>query len=517
MINGLYSSYSPLKVFLRKFFKQKFALFAFFIVLFIVFIGVFGHWIAPFDPYRPVTAQYSEKGIDSEQLTNEHVAFIGKLSDGSTISVSEFTSVKVASENRRVAAVRSTKNGIIVSANTAGTTLLSIESEGVVSRVPITVSSNELLEGNNEVVRLIVDLPEKELNVGEQFLITPKVLLVDGTELEGLQAINDLLLDGEEVTSNSTSGFVTNNNNSNNDKGVHFESLTDVATVSSEGIVTIQSEGEVVVNVTAGFVSSQYVLTVGKDSFPPRLIEIVPEAEKVSLVDIYKHQPPSSLHYFGTDHQNRDIFSRVVYGTKETLMIGFLSVAIGAFIGTSLGLMAGYYGGKLDSIVTRFTDLLLAFPGILLAIAVIAFLGPGLGNIIFALAVFTVPIFVRIVRGSTLALKELTYVEAAKSIGVKDRTIILRHIFPGTLSVVVVYLTMRIGVAILIGAALSFLGLGGDITAPEWGSMLSAAKDNSGNLFHPTFFPGLAIVITVLSFNILGDGLRDALDPKLRE
>jgi len=180
-------------------------------------------------------------------------------------------------------------------------------------------------------------------------------------------------------------------------------------------------------------------------------------------------------------------------------------------------LIAGYYGGRIDNLITRFTDILLAFPGILLAIAVIAFLGAGLTNIIFAVAVFTIPIFIRIVRGSTLALKEMTYVEAAQSIGVKDSVIIMRHIFPGTLSVVIVYLTMRIGVAILIGAALSFLGLGGDITAPEWGSMLSAAKDNSGNVFHPTFFPGLAIVITVLSFNILGDGLRDALDPKLKE
>jgi len=204
-------------------------------------------------------------------------------------------------------------------------------------------------------------------------------------------------------------------------------------------------------------------------------------------------------------------------GTRQTLTIGLVSVMIGAFLGTVFGLLAGYYGGWIETLLTRASDVLLAFPGVLLAIAVIAVLGPGIPNIIFAVAVFTVPIFIRIVRSSTLSVKNMTYVEAARSIGVKDHVIIFRHILPGTMSVIIVYLTMRIGTAIIIGAVLSYLGLGGDITAPEWGAMLNAAKDNSRNVFHPTLFPGLAIVITVLAFNLLGDGLRDALDPKLKD
>ncbi|TYS64492.1 ABC transporter permease subunit [Sutcliffiella horikoshii] len=515
----MHTSYSPFKVFLHKFIKQRFAFVAFIIVAFIVLVGVFGSFIAPFDPYRPVTLQYEEKGIDSENLTSQQVEFKGVLSDGSTIAGSDLERVNVESEDRRIASIRKMTDGVTITANTSGTTSTTIESEGVRSLVGVSVSDDsEKIEPS--IIRIEAEQPNEIMSRGDRYSINLKAIFSDGSSINGLDEINAFLLDGkdEKESTNQGSGFVSAGSSEESDGGIEFLSLDEeLATVSKEGLVTLKGQGDALIQVVAGTVSSVVHLPVGVDEITPRLVSIIPETAEVSLVDIYKHQPPSSLHFFGTDHQNRDIFSRVVMGTRETLIIGFVSVAIGAVIGTALGLIAGYYGGKTDSLITRFTDILLAFPGILLAIAVIAFLGAGLTNIIFAVAVFTIPIFIRIVRGSTLALKEMTYVEAAQSIGVKDSVIIMRHIFPGTLSVVMVYLTMRIGVAILIGAALSFLGLGGDITAPEWGSMLSAAKDNSGNVFHPTFFPGLAIVITVLSFNILGDGLRDALDPKLKE
>ncbi|UAL48374.1 ABC transporter permease subunit [Sutcliffiella horikoshii] len=519
MSKKMHTSYSPFKVFLHKFIKQRFAFVAFIIVAFIVLVGVFGSWIAPFDPYRPVTLQYEEKGIDSENLTSKRIELTGVLSDGSKITGSELMNVQVESEDRRIASIRRMEDGVTITANTSGVTNAFIESEGVRSLVGVNVSSDtEAIEPS--IIRIEAEQPNETMQSGDRYTVQLKAVLSDGTSISGLEELDAFLLDGQEDKDgeNKGSGFVSAGSSEESDGGVEFLSLDEeLATVSQEGLVTLNGQGDALIQVIAGTVSTVVHLPVGVQEITPKLVSIVPETTEVSLVDIYKHQPPSSTHFFGTDHQNRDIFSRVVMGTRETLIIGFVSVAIGAVIGTAFGLIAGYYGGRIDSLITRFTDILLAFPGILLAIAVIAFLGAGLTNIIFAVAVFTIPIFIRIVRGSTLALKEMTYVEAAQSIGVKDSVIIMRHIFPGTLSVVIVYLTMRIGVAILIGAALSFLGLGGDITAPEWGSMLSAAKDNSGNVFHPTFFPGLAIVITVLSFNILGDGLRDALDPKLKE
>lgn len=228
-------------------------------------------------------------------------------------------------------------------------------------------------------------------------------------------------------------------------------------------------------------------------------------------------QPPTAKHWAGTDEFGRDVFSRIINGTWISLSVGLSSVLIGAFIGTVLGLIAGYYGGLLDSIVSRISDVLFAFPGILLAIAMIAILGPGLPNVVIAVATFTVPIFIRLVRGSTLSLKNMTYVEAARSTGLNDRVIIWRHIFPGTLSIVLVYLTMRIGSAILTAASLSFLGMGAQPPTPEWGAMLSSGRDYLTTAPHVALFPGLAILITSLAFNLLGDGLRDALDRKIAE
>ncbi|ABN87381.1 glutathione ABC transporter permease GsiD [Burkholderia pseudomallei] len=224
---------------------------------------------------------------------------------------------------------------------------------------------------------------------------------------------------------------------------------------------------------------------------------------------------PSAAHWFGVDSLGRDIFSRIVAGARISLAAGFFSVALGAAIGTFFGLLAGYYEGWWDRATMRVADVLFAFPGILLAIGVVAILGNGMINVICAVAVFSVPAFARLVRGNTLALKQMTYVEAARSIGASDRTIIMRHILPGTVSSVVVYFTMRIGTSIITAASLSFLGLGAQPPTPEWGAMLNEARADMVNAPHVALFPSIAIFLTVLAFNLLGDGLRDALDPKL--
>lgn len=225
---------------------------------------------------------------------------------------------------------------------------------------------------------------------------------------------------------------------------------------------------------------------------------------------------PSAMHWFGVDSLGRDIFSRVLTGTRLSLVSGFVSVAIGAAIGTLLGLLAGYYEGWWDRIIMRISDVLFAFPGILLAIAVVAVMGTGMANVIIAVAIFSIPAFARLVRGNTLVLKHMTYIESARSIGASDMTIILRHILPGTISSIVVYFTMRIGTSIITAASLSFLGLGAQPPTPEWGAMLNEARADMVMAPHVAIFPSLAIFLTVLAFNLLGDGLRDALDPKLK-
>ncbi|HEV2219503.1 MAG TPA: glutathione ABC transporter permease GsiD, partial [Casimicrobiaceae bacterium] len=222
---------------------------------------------------------------------------------------------------------------------------------------------------------------------------------------------------------------------------------------------------------------------------------------------------PSLAHLFGVDSLGRDIFSRIMMGARISLAAGFLSVAVGSVVGTALGLVAGYHEGWWDRIIMRICDVLFAFPGILLAIGIVAILGGGMANVIVAVAIFSIPAFARLVRGNTLAQKHLTYVEAAKSLGASDRTIILRHIFPGTISTVVVYFSLRIGTSIITAASLSFLGMGAQPPTPEWGAMLDAARSDMLVAPHEAIFPALAIFLTVLAFNLLGDGLRDALDP----
>ena len=224
---------------------------------------------------------------------------------------------------------------------------------------------------------------------------------------------------------------------------------------------------------------------------------------------------PSTTHWFGVDPLGRDIFSRILMGARISLTAGFLSVLIGGLIGTALGLLAGYYEGWWDRIVMRISDVLFAFPGILLALGVVAILGSSMTNVVVAVSVFSVPAFARLVRGNTLVLKNLTYIEATRSIGASDWTIIVRHILPGTISSIIVYFSMRVGTSIITAASLSFLGMGAQPPTPEWGSMLNEARADMLNAPHVALFPSLAIFLTVLAFNLLGDGLRDALDPKI--
>ena len=225
---------------------------------------------------------------------------------------------------------------------------------------------------------------------------------------------------------------------------------------------------------------------------------------------------PSMMHWFGVDSLGRDIFSRVLVGAQISLAAGVFAVLIGAVIGTVLGLLAGYYEGWCDRVIMRICDVLFAFPGILLAIAVVAVLGSGIANVIIAVAIFSIPAFARLVRGNTLVLKRQTFIESARSIGASDATIIFSHILPGTVSSIVVFFTMRIGTSIISAASLSFLGLGAQPPTPEWGAMLNEARADMVIAPHVALFPAVAIFLTVLAFNLLGDGLRDALDPKIK-
>jgi len=227
------------------------------------------------------------------------------------------------------------------------------------------------------------------------------------------------------------------------------------------------------------------------------------------------NQGPSWQHWMGVDPLGRDILSRILWGARLSLAAGFFSVALGGLVGAALGLLAGYYGGWWDRIVMRISDVLFAFPGILLALGVVAILGSSMVNVVVAVSVFSVPAFARLVRGNTLVLKQMTYVEAVRSVGANDWTIVMRHILPGSISAIVVYFTMRLGTSIITAASLSFLGMGAQPPTPEWGAMLNEARADMVNAPHVALFPSLAIFFTVLAFNLLGDGMRDALDPKI--
>jgi peptide/nickel transport system permease protein len=225
---------------------------------------------------------------------------------------------------------------------------------------------------------------------------------------------------------------------------------------------------------------------------------------------------PSALYWFGTDEVGRDILSRIIYGARASLMAGVISVGIAIAVGVPVGLVAGYAGGLVDGIISRFTDAMLACPFLILAIALAAFLGPSLGNAMIAIGVTATPIFVRLTRGQVLSVKAEDYVEAARAIGNPPWRIAFRHILPNVLPQLLVQATLTIATAIIAEASLSFLGLGQQPPAPSWGSMLNAAQRFLTTAPWMAVWPGLAIFITVLSFNLLGDGLRDALDPRAR-
>jgi peptide/nickel transport system permease protein len=232
---------------------------------------------------------------------------------------------------------------------------------------------------------------------------------------------------------------------------------------------------------------------------------------------VNKLKPPSAEHWMGTDDKGRDVLSRLIVGTRLSLSVGFVAVFIGAFFGIVLGLFAGYYGKWVDTIIMRVIDVLLAFPGILLALAIVSALGPSLINVMIAIGVFSIPMFARIVRGSTLSIKKLEYIDAIRSLGASDLRIIFVHIFPNILSPIIVQATLRLATAILSAAGLSFLGLGAQPPLPEWGAMLSNGRDFLFTVPYLALFPGLAISTLVIGFNVFGDGLRDALDPRMKQ
>lgn len=232
------------------------------------------------------------------------------------------------------------------------------------------------------------------------------------------------------------------------------------------------------------------------------------------LLDAF--QPPSSKYLFGTDEFGRDIFSRVIYGSRISLQVGFIAVGLAMFIGGFLGAISGYYGGRTDNIIMRIMDVLLSIPQILLAIAIAASLGPGLFNLMIAVGISSIPSYARIVRGSVLSIKGQEFVEASKAMGAGDLQIIMKHIIPNCMAPIIVQATLGVAFAILTAAGLSFIGLGIQPPVSEWGGMLSSARGYIRDCAYMTFFPGMAIMITILALNFLGDGLRDALDPKLR-
>lgn len=228
-------------------------------------------------------------------------------------------------------------------------------------------------------------------------------------------------------------------------------------------------------------------------------------------------KPPTWKHIMGTDDLGRDVFSRVVFGSRISLSIGLISVALALGFGASIGLISGYRGGRLDWGIMRLVDIVLALPGILLALVVIAILGPGISNVMIALGIATVPIFIRVVRGSTLAAREQVYVESALAVGTTDPVVLVKYILPNVAGPLLVLSTLSVADALLVASGLSFLGLGAQPPSPEWGAMLAAGRLHIREAWWVTVFPGVAIALTVLAINLVGDGLRDALDPKSRD
>ncbi len=262
-----------------------------------------------------------------------------------------------------------------------------------------------------------------------------------------------------------------------------------------------------------GLVASFVLVAV----FAPLLAPFDPRDQNLAALQGRCCPGPSAEHWFGLDALGRDELSRIIYGARFSLVIGVVSVIVGLGFGLLLGATAGYFGGIVDSIVMRLVDIMLAIPGLLLAIGIVAMLGPGLWQIMIAVGVTQIPIFARLLRGSILAQRENDFVLAARSVGVPSRSILASHILPNSISPVIVQATLATATAILDVAALGFLGLGPqDPSTPEWGTMLTDTTRYLQTAPHLAIIPGVAIIISVLGFNLIGDGLREALDPKLR-
>ena len=243
--------------------------------------------------------------------------------------------------------------------------------------------------------------------------------------------------------------------------------------------------------------------------FGPIVAPFDPSIQEMAL----RLEGPTGLHWFGLDELGRDIFTRVLYGARISLLVGVVVVGVSATVGIALGAIAGYFGGRVDEVISRIIDVLLAFPGLLLAIALVAVLGPSLTNVVIALTLIGWVGYARLVRGQVLRAREFEFVQAARALGATTPRILLRHIIPTTLPAVTVQATLGMGGAILNEASLSFLGLGVQPPTPSWGTMLNYGRGHLLDAPHLTIFPGVAIAILVLGFNFLGDGLRDALDP----
>jgi peptide/nickel transport system permease protein len=261
--------------------------------------------------------------------------------------------------------------------------------------------------------------------------------------------------------------------------------------------------------VTGMVIMGTFLLTA---IFAPVLAPYDPIKQELVL----RRRPPSQEHWLGRDDLGRDILSRIIFGARLSLQVGVLSVGFAIVIGAIVGAAAGFAGGWVDSIVMRLMDIMLAFPALLLALAIVTILGPGLLNMLYAIGIVSIPAYARIVRASVLSVKEQDYVLAARAIGVPPFRLLFRNVMPNALTPIIVSGTLGIGTAILDAAGLSFLGLGAQPPQPEWGAMLGQGRYAVFTAPHIVLFPGLAIMLTVLGFNLLGDGLRDSLDPKLR-
>jgi len=258
-----------------------------------------------------------------------------------------------------------------------------------------------------------------------------------------------------------------------------------------------------------GFILLVYLFTA---LLAPVLFSGSPSAPNL----IMSLEGPSAQHLLGTDELGRSILGRIIWGSRVSLMIAVGVVAVGLLVGVPFGLISGYYGGKVDFLIQRVTDMMLAFPGFLLALGLVAVLGVGLKNTVVSIGISMVPIYIRLVRGCVLTVREQVYVEAARAVGTRDYKIILKHILPNVMVPITVQTSLGMGNAILFAAGLGFLGIGVQPPTPEWGAMLGSGRAYLFNAPHVATFPGIAIFLSVLSFNLLGDGLRDALDPRFK-